>query len=354
MARTESESSSPPPRCIVCGAVAECPGRAPQRCSERQHKQKERNIAAPARGRESQDRRTRRGQRPGASKRRRSPEPARRGWELRAWLLLAYPGHYVRQHEFRLALLALYEERCAGREQVVAEAPDLWDIHDLTWQPGSEADRARASLAAVKRTAARFGLDRLGRPRASADGEFSPSRGEQFVHRWCRSRVRALRSGKAWPPENVTLVIRSGGALPSVGGVVSVEHQLGDDAGDRGEPARDERREPRVHVLIEDAWDPRSEAMVEAERRLSKEAGRQIKAELERIAADAEERGYEFPDTTPKAGQHLRWLCEPGALGKSYGQIAQGHLGGRDLAPSVYNRVKPYADLLGIALGRDQ
>jgi hypothetical protein len=87
---------------------------------------------------------------------------------------------------------------------------------------------------------------------------------------------------------------------------------------------RDEHRRPRVVVRLDEVWDPRHEPQSQARTRLLEAAIRQIDAGLERIAADAEARGYTFRDTTPKRGQHLDWLFEQVALKRSYWTVMAG------------------------------
>jgi hypothetical protein len=89
--------------------------------------------------------------------------------------------------------------------------------------------------------------------------------------------------------------------------------------------------------------------MAEARARILTALTAQLDGELERIAADAESRGYIFPDTAPKAGQHLRWLFEHVAHGTTYPELAKKARPA--VTPwSVANTANRYADLLGVRL----
>jgi hypothetical protein len=288
----------------------------------------------------------------------RRPRPAALDWEHRWRLRWQYASFYDQDAEFCEALIELYERHCTVQEPFLERARDVWDVHQATWcdwqPPLPSAEWAHGYLAAIAETANGFGLQRLGRPRPSTHGEFRPSSGELLIHAWCANRAREHLAGRVWPPERFSLGVEAGGARPEVGEVVCRDEiPISGPSGERV-VLIDEQRRPLVRIHLEDQWDLRSEPKAAAKERLLAEARRQIDAELERIAVDAEGRGYRFSDTTPKALQHLRWLFEHVALKKSYGQIAEEQLGGRELAPSVYNRIKPYADLIGIALGSDQ
>jgi hypothetical protein len=105
-----------------------------------------------------------------------------------------------------------------------------------------------------------------------------------------------------------------------------------------------------VQIAFSDHWDPRTESLAQARRRLVAKATARIDAELERVVARTEALGYVFADTRPQRSKHLRWLFEHVAYGKSYGQLAREHLGSWTKASSIYNRVQPYAAELHIDL----
>jgi hypothetical protein len=283
---------------------------------------------------------------------RRRPQPARQPWEKRARATVAYLELYVEHTPFLEALQDLYEHYCRGSEELLALLGDLFAVRGLTLHTGPTATWADAYLAALRATARRFGLHRLGAPAGRSSNRFAPSRGETFLHDWCHTRAFMAQSlGRDWPAENLPNSITHGGPRPSVGEIVREVVPVTGPEGERALIVDD--RQPLIHVHIDDRWDPRLEPMAKAQARLLAEAARQIRSELERLAVDAETRGYEFVDTSPKTREHLRWLFEHIALGMSYGQIAQEHLGGWYSAPTVYNQIKPYAELLDIRLGRD-
>jgi hypothetical protein len=298
---------------------------------------------------------------------RRRPRPAYLPGEKRGRVTIGYLGLYAHDEAFGRALLGLYATHCTAQEPLLARMPDLWRVQQVAWRDSLEGDWARGYIAAVAEAVRTFGLDRLGeappgddqpeddQPEDDFDGGFRMPRGVEVIHSWCHLRASmAQASGPAWSPVMFADGVGFDVLRPDLGEVVRRDEFL--VRGQGGEPVLlvDERREPVVRVRVDDRWDPREEPIAAARARLLATAARQVDAELERIAADAEAHRYEFPDTTPKARQHLRWLFEHVALKKSYYQIAQDRLGGWQRASRVYNRVKPYADLLGIALGRDR
>jgi hypothetical protein len=140
-----------------------------------------------------------------------------------------------------------------------------------------------------------------------------------------------------------------GGVRPDIGRVVREARFVVGPPGEESAVA-DQDREPIVRIAFEDRWDPREEPLRVARKRLLARSGGIVDDELKRIVASAEAHGYEFTDTRPKQTEHLRWLFEHIAHRKSYGDIAGEQRGARDLASSVYNAIKPYAEQLGIRL----
>jgi hypothetical protein len=279
----------------------------------------------------------------------RRPLPAVLDWERAGSALRACVHHYASEPAFQAALLALYARHCAGREPFLACLRSLWDVNDLAHRThGQWADEY---LAALSDLACEWGLHRLRPLAGQAKCRFIASEGAELIHGWCSYRALGRLQGFDCPPEYFISGVSAGGGRPDIGEVVSTEilaAQLPDQV---TVYIKDERHEPLIHVQVQGRWDPREEPKADAKMRLLAEAERQIEAELERIAKEAENLGYEFPDTSPRAAQHLRWLYEHVALGISYPDLAERDLKGkRDLAQTVANAAGHYARLLGVSL----
>jgi hypothetical protein len=266
----------------------------------------------------------------------RRPKPVQQPWERAGTLLLAYLKHYARHEPFCRALETLYGTHCAAApfETTLAETPELWRLRGTP-----HADAYRAALRDV---AERFGLDRL-RP---SDG-ITGSGGEQLIHDWCRWRaLEGFRDGgRTVPPEEFALMASASGGRPDIGEVVSVEQWQARSPSGETVAVVDERRAPIVRVLVESEWDPRTERQSGAEYRLLNEAKKVIRAELDRIAQDAQARRYVFADTANEEPEYVRWLFERAALGLRYQDIAP-----TEHASTVSKRVSEYAGKLGIDL----
>ncbi len=131
-----------------------------------------------------------------------------------------------------------------------------------------------------------------------------------------------MQTGRDWPPGWFFSVAHFGGMRTEVGEIVGRDEiPMSGPSGERLVIV-DERRKPLVHIQIEDVWDPRTEPIAEARGRLLVEATQQIDAELQRIAADATERGYVFADRA-ETERDLTWLFWKTRHGLSYGRIVQ-------------------------------
>jgi len=274
---------------------------------------------------------------------RRRPRRALQEIEYKGLLRWAYLQLYAEDPGFRDALSALYTAHCAHWAGLLAQVQHFWQTDHLNWSfpvTSEQARQADAYRAAVASLAQRYGLDRL------------PD-GEQVIHNWCRLTADlALSDGRAPAPQWFGQGEGWGGVYPDIGEVVSREEWRGPAVDGVQWRIVDERRAPLVHIAIQDEWDPRREPMAEAHERILATLTAQLDAELERLAADTEARGYVFYDTAPKAGQHLRWLFEHVALGKTYPELAARDLGWDGAHQTLANAVSKYARVLGVTLSR--
>jgi hypothetical protein len=275
---------------------------------------------------------------PGAPRKpRRRSQPARTHWMSRAAARTRFLMYHLEWPEFRAALLDLYAAHVVPAETILAQielgdgAKGLSRVYELVLDETEHAPWASDYLAAIAGVANRFGLNRLRQNLAGISGHYPASEGEELIHIWCRFQA-AHHVGLGLGPDVDVFHILAwpGGISPPLG-----------ESGTR----------VAVRIEINTEWDPSMERPSAVKARLRKLAKEQIDAQVQDIVERAEGLGYEFPDTHPKAGQHIHWLFEHVALGKSWGDIAQEWLDGRDLAPTVYNGAKPYADQIGVVLG---
>jgi hypothetical protein len=251
--------------------------------------------------------------------------------EHQGFVRLEYLRNYDRDFRFNNALIEFYDRHWLPSRVWLIGAGDLYDVQ--YWdEDGIVGGEVRSFLEDLRRFAAQFGLDRL-KPRIpEAASALAPSAGEALVFQWCQHRAGALRERRTWSPNRF-----------SVG--------MGPILTDYASPSG--RLDTSMCVEINDQWDPRDEDFGKARKRLRSLAHQKIERELDRVAVQAESKGYTFPDTKPKARRNLRWLYEHVALGMSYGDLAAKHLEGPDQSNTIYNNVKPYADIIGIPLGRE-
>jgi hypothetical protein len=304
---------------------------------------------------------------------RRRPKPAVMPWRQRTELQREYLQRYDAHEPFGRGLRALYDRYCSDAAWVVRTVPI--SLSYLSTAPVGAAQPYSAEWAityreAIRQLAASYGLDRL--MPALPDMPTTPSMGEELIHQWCR--LRALREvgpylGASAPtaemlgadPELFSSAFSA--SMPYVTNDPRAWQEPGyADTPRLGEPVTITRKipggpeysyrsvQPVAHIDLDTPWDPRIEVRADARKRILGELARQLDAELERIAGEAEAAGYRFPDTAPERAKHLRWLFEHVALGRSYYEIAARDLAGPDLAPTVANQVSRYADLLGIRL----
>lgn len=256
---------------------------------------------------------------------RRRVTPAITPEQERGFLRWAYLERYDDDPEFGQALVALYDRWTAD----IGELPFNW------WELSSRAVFGEAALAAgyappagheaiaryveeVEELARRFGLDRM-----TDDGAGStPSLGVGLIHEWCRFRQWEAVRGRELGPKEFRTGHGFGGWEPDIGELVRRETWL--VPGPDGPVAIvDEHRRPIVHVSFDDVWDPRRERLRDARLRLFRRARQAIEAELGRLAAEAEAKGYRFRDTAPKLQRDLDWLFWRVRVGLTYRQIVE-------------------------------
>lgn len=255
---------------------------------------------------------------------RRRVTPALTPEQERGFFRWAYLQRYDDDPEFGQALVALYDRWTAD----LGELPFNW------WELSSRAAYGDAALAAghappagheaiagyvhaVEELARRFGLDRI-----TGDGATSsPSLGVGLIHEWCRFRQWQAARGREWGPEEFSTGHGFAGWEPEIGELVRRERWI--VPGPDGPVAIvDEHRRPIVHVSFDDVWDPRRERLRDAGLRLLQRAKEAINAELDRLTAEAEAKGYRFRDTAPNVQRDLDWLFERAAHGKSFEALA--------------------------------
>jgi hypothetical protein len=263
---------------------------------------------------------------------RKRPRRSQRGrlpWMRRAEARHVYLKYYERWQEFRHDLSDLYAGVCKPAEPILEVVRDFRYIHELGQLQNDKAAWARSYLASIEALAQAYGLDRLGRDPQKGDGQFRPSEGEQFIHTWCQyNAVNCLAFEMKPDPDLFAILAWPGGVLPELG---------------------ESSQSAPVRIGLDAEWDPVGEKRSDAEDRLVRLAREQIQAQLLAITRRAERLGYTFPDTTPKAGQHIAYVFQHEALGMSWGDIAKHWLEGADQADTIQKRAKPYIDLIGVS-----
>jgi hypothetical protein len=194
---------------------------------------------------------------------------------------------------------------------LLAAAVSLEQHRRADW-PGEPMDpQVGRYVEAVRALASAWGLDRL-----QDEGE---ELGARLVHRWCGDR---RQYGTRWTSASFKSQLGIGGGRPDIGGVSTRDEFA---AGEAGPPLPDVR--PLVSIGFTDGWDPRNEARGSARKRLYRRAAEQIQRELDRLAADAEAKGYFFADRAPALERDLGWLYQMMAKGATAEALAEAEVG---------------------------
>ena len=174
-----------------------------------------------------------------------------------------------------------------------------------------------AYVAAVRALPKRWGLDRLLPP--------NDERGARLIHHWCQRRRAA---GGQRPVGWLTAGLTEAEHVAEIGEVVARS------VTDLGElVAVDELVRPVVRIEIVDEWDPERESRADAYKRLGAFAKEKIRDELDRLARDAEAKGYVFPDRAPKLQRDLDRLA-----GLMTGRATVTGLAGDETDPTTIDR----------------
>lgn len=222
---------------------------------------------------------------------------ARQPFEAQAALRWQLLDRYAADPEFGRALEALARSNQLGPTDVPDWSTLYWEVRfederPADWPGAPMAPDQIAYVRAVLAAAERWGLHRLLGPREQ--------QGAHLIDEWCRWR---WRHGERFRASSFKSRLGASGPYPDIGEVVSHEEwDLGDVR------VIDEEARPLVHVDLTDRWDPRAEARGVARQRIERRAREQISAELDRLAADAEAKGYRFMDTAPNEVRDLDWL----------------------------------------------
>jgi hypothetical protein len=191
--------------------------------------------------------------------------------------------------EFAAGLRSLYDAHVLGRGPMAGWA-DLAEP-EMFNQPAAGAGDpvVSAYVAAVRSLAERWGLDRL----VDRRGEL----GARLIDRWCRT---PRPTGTDVPVE---WLIHSLGEAEYVADIGEVVGRATSDLGDV--VVVEERVRPVARIVVIDEWDPLREPRATARKRLRGLADGQILRELDRLASDAEAKGYRFVDTEPALERDL-------------------------------------------------
>jgi hypothetical protein len=232
--------------------------------------------------------------------------PARRGsfartlaedrFQLRTMLI----GRIVADPEFGPALSRPFETYVPrlpepARWWVLADEARFGPLRPTDGLPTGPDPAVAAYVGAVRLVAERFGLDRLVDDRGR-------ELGASLIHDWCRA---CRRAGRKLPAERLGDGFFEAEYVAEIGEVVAwTEYDLGDIR------ALDPLVRPVVRVVVVDEWDPWRVSRAEARKELLRLASRKIQEELDRLTADAEAKGYRFPDTARRRGRDLDWLVQ--------------------------------------------
>lgn len=248
-------------------------------------------------------------------------------------------GRIAADPEFAIALEELYEAYIPDLPElphwsVLSDQVPLAEGPDSGSPAAGNASDPAAYVAAVRTLAARWGLDRLiGRD----------ERGAKLIHDWCRYR-RA--SGLPRPVGWLIHGLIEAEYVAEIGEVVArSETDLGDVR------VIDLLVRPVVRIQFEDEWDPQRESRAAARKRLGARADHEIQAELDRLTADAEAKGYRFVDQSPKLKRDLDWLFELMAKGATVEDLAvrTGRGDPVDAEGAVARAVQRIAERAGIS-----
>lgn len=227
--------------------------------------------------------------------------------------------------EFGAALVALWLKR-GRRLRLVPDwrsiPPILWveepaghavrDAFELradaTGLAGDERSRAWTEVFApladyldgLAELATRFGIDRLG------------IEGVDAIHTWCYWHQEAVAVGGRWPRRRFSDGYQNFGQAIDVGEVV--ERDLGVlEVGGVRIAVKEQDVIPVLDIAGRTArWNPTTEpravAFIRLRKRFGKRYEREIRAELDRMAALAEEAGATAMDKRPNVDRDLEWL----------------------------------------------
>lgn len=124
-------------------------------------------------------------------------------------------------------------------------------------------------------------------------------------------------------------------------------------------PSRELHPEPdhvelTIHVDYLDRWDPRTESMRSAQRRMERLVAALVRAKLQQVAEGFEQAGYVFPDSHPQLDLHLSWLFQRVALGWSLAkiQVRSGESGCWAALGTIRNATNRLARKIGVTLPR--
>jgi hypothetical protein len=276
---------------------------------------------------------------------------AAESWQADSDLRIRFIRLYAQHEPFQTGLAELFAQYVAPIEPLIAGTARLFALRSAgsPHVPHPQRDEIATYLAGLHALAVQFGLHRLD---ASTASDRTSADGEQLIHNWCQLRADTKgQAGYAVEPRDFEIAYTAGRWIAPFGEVVShVEEHIGTSPDGAPIVVVDEQRRPLVHVEIASEWDPRHEARAGARARLLAIAAQQIDAELEKIAGQAEKAGYSFPDTAPKLDEHLRWLFERVALGKSCQAIAAQRLGSWTKQDRVSHETKHLATRIGVRL----
>jgi hypothetical protein len=246
----------------------------------------------------------------------------------------------VADPEFAAALRALYETHVPRLKdlphwlELVGQVPIDDDPGSRGPLAGSDPDVA-AYVAAVRALAKPWGLDRLIATRQEL--------GAGLIHRWCRARRAA---GREVPVEFLLHGVTEAHHVAEIGEVVA---RSVTDLGDLR--VVDELVRPVVCFEVIDEWDPVRESRASARKRLRALAEGQIRSELDRLAADAESKGYRFVDRAPALDRDLDRLFQLMAKGATVADLIRKT--GRDeleTESAVNQSVRKIAERVGVSV----
>jgi len=268
------------------------------------------------------------------------PKPAKSPSEEAYALFSSYIGFYTHDEGFQQAL-DRFREQQAGRLASMFDGYDLedsdFDINALLDEldtAGMIGEDARALSAAFRTLSRDFGFDRI-RPERTAHGAWLPSAGERLLFEWCVGRPASIAVFAVDEHSEIRSYVRQDHESERLPRGLALEIQRPDIP-------------TTFPISTTGEWDPRSEKMVDARKRILRQIGKRLDPELNAIAERAEAAGYHFADTTTNTLRDLGWLYEHVAHHKSYQEIGDSNPGGWVAGSSVSDAITPYARQLGI------